>query len=133
MVRLKDLYTWGDLSRDHYLAERPMVEREGARLAPVEHHEGRLSALAAYVESLPSAWADADQAQRNRLANIIYEEIWVNGPVLEYVKPRPELEPLFQVRTGATQPTQTEVSTFFSSGDPDGIRTHDLHRDRVAC
>ena len=116
----EDLYTWGDFSHDQYLAERAAVEREIARLAPVEHHEVQLSALAAYVESLPTAWADADQVQRNRLANIIYEEVWVNGPVLEYVKPRPELEPLFQVRTGATQPTQTGVSTFFSSGDPDG-------------
>jgi site-specific DNA recombinase len=136
LARLKDLYAWGDLTREEYEAERDTVERELARLVPAEQRTAQLERLAAYVQSLPVAWQDATPQQRNQLANVIYEEIWVDGPVVEYVKPRPEVEPLFQVRTGAAQPLLTNESVVTPKsgrGDPDGIRTHDLHRDRVAC
>jgi site-specific DNA recombinase len=134
--RLKDLYGWGDLTREHYLAERERIERELSRLAPAEDDGGQLVRLSEYMRSLPAAWADADQEQRNQLASLLYEELWVDGPRLLYVKPRPEVEPLFQLREGAAQPTKNEMSELshtVRSGDPDGIRTHDLHRDRVAC
>ncbi len=134
--RIKDLYGWGDLTKEQYLAERERIERELARLTPPDNGMAQLERLAAYVECLPAAWADAQQEQRNQLASLIYEELWVDGPRLVYVKPRPEVEPLFRVRAGAAQPTKnvmSELSTTVRSGDPDGIRTHDLHRDRVAC
>ena len=99
--RIKELYAWGDLTRDGYLAERERVERELTRLAPDEEPRGeQLERLAEYVQSLPAAWADADQEQRTRLANLIYEELWVDGPQLLYVKPRPDVEQRFQVRPG---------------------------------
>src|SRR5207249_2016930 len=106
-----------------------------------------LERLATYVESLPAAWADADQEQRNQLAGLIYEELWVDGPRLVYVKPRPEVEPLFKIRCGSAQPTRnamSELSTTVRSGDPDGGRSPHLpsllpcgtrsphHRDRRA-
>jgi site-specific DNA recombinase len=106
LERLKELYKWGDVSRDQYLAERAALEKELARLTPVDGRDDRLDALATYLESLPAAWADATQEQRNQLANILYEDVWVSGPTVEYVRPRPELEPLFQARTGAAQPTE---------------------------
>jgi hypothetical protein len=113
--------------------ERDRIERTLAQLHPVERPADQLDALATYVQSLPAAWADADQRQRNEMATILYEEVWVDGPRAEYVKPRPELESLFQSRTGAAQPTKVSIhGGEFSSGDPDGIRTHDLHRDKLA-
>jgi hypothetical protein len=133
LSRLRELYGWGDLAREEYQAERSRIERELARLTPQEPQDDRLGTLAAYLENLPAAWSDATSEQRNRLAALIYEEIGVDGPVVEYVKPRPELEPLFQVRTGASQPTGCLSHRNVGSSDPDGIRTHDLHRDRVAC
>lgn len=111
LVRVRNLYSWGDLTRDEYRAERDRVERELARLVPTEAKQDQLGALAAYLERLPTAWADATPEQRNRFANLVYEEICVDGPVVEYVKPRPELEPLFQSRTGATQPTRCVTPT----------------------
>ena len=41
------------------------------------------------------------------------------------VKPRPEFEPFFKLNF--------ERQTADIAGDPEGIRTPDLHRDRVAC
>jgi DNA invertase Pin-like site-specific DNA recombinase len=106
LERLAELYAWGDLTRERYQAQRAAIEQELARLAPAEPPDGRLEALAAYLESLPVAWADATPEQRNQLANLLYEDVWVSGPVVEYVRPRPELEPLFQVRSGAAQPIE---------------------------
>lgn len=119
------------MSREDYRAQRDAAERDLAHLQPVEQPDDRLDALAAYVESLPTAWADATPEQRNQLANIIYEEVWVDGPAVEYVKPRPELEALFQVRTGASQPLDCLSHSNVASGDPDGGRDafcHGLHR-----
>ena len=104
LERLTELYGWGHVGRERYLSERGEIEQALARLAPVERHDGRLEVLAAYVESLPAAWADATQEQRNQLAAILYEDVWVSGPTVEYVRPRPELEPLFRARHGAAQP-----------------------------
>jgi hypothetical protein len=110
LERLKQLYAWGDLTR----------------LVPVEHRTNHLGRLAAYVTSLPAAWGDANQEQRNQLASIIYEAVWVDGPRVEYVKPQSELEPLFQLRTGAAQPTRQALGsgvTPVAHGDPDGHRS----------
>ena len=41
------------------------------------------------------------------------------------VKPRHEFEPFFKLNF--------ERQTADIAGDPEGIRTPDLHRDRVAC
>lgn len=41
------------------------------------------------------------------------------------MKPRPEFEPFFRL--------SYECHTEHIAGDPGGIRTPDLHRDRVAC
>ena len=136
--RLKDLYGWGDLSREEYQVERDTIERALARLAPIEQRDDHLVRLEAYVRSLPAAWQDADAEQRNRLASAIYEGVWVDGARVEYVKPRPELEPLFQVRAGAAQPTRwamRELSTMgqnVGSGDPDGGPDPTCHKCHIA-
>src|SRR5262249_30811829 len=36
LVRLRELYSWGDLSRDEYQVERDRIERELSRLTPEE-------------------------------------------------------------------------------------------------
>ena len=127
LARLRGLYSWGDLPRDEYQRERDRIERELARLAPRAESEDRVEALARYVESLPAAWADATPEQRSQLANLIYEEVCVDGPVVEYVKPRPDLEPLFQVRAGASQPLDCLSHSNVGRGDPDGGRDPICH------
>jgi site-specific DNA recombinase len=134
LARLRELYGWGDITREEYQSERDRLERELALSMKAEPQHDRLGAMVRYLASLPTAWRDATAEQRNRLVNLVYEEICVDGPAVAYVKPRPELEPLFQVRTGASQPVACCAShANVGSGDPDGIRTHDLQRDRLAC
>jgi hypothetical protein len=125
LERLKDLYGWGDLEKAEYLAERDRVERELSRLqaAAPEAPAVSLARLAAYVESLPRAWADATQEQRHALVSLIYEELWVDGPELRLVKPTAAAAPLFGMREGAAQPTPVGLMevTKFAEATPMGI------------
>ena len=67
----------------------------------------------------------ASQEQRNKLARNLFEQIRVEDSKAVFVKPQPELEPSFRL--------DLECHTRDIGCDPGGIRTHDLHRDRVAC
>jgi site-specific DNA recombinase len=104
LERLQEMYEWGDIDRQDYQRKRKAIEHEIASLTPVAKQTEYLDALAAYVESLPAAWADADQSQRNEVASMIYEAVFVDGPVVEYVRPRSEWGALFQSRLGSAQP-----------------------------
>ena len=57
---------------------------------------------------------------------MIFEEVKLDsGGMVITVKPRAELEPFFRL--------SYECHARDIAGDPGGIRTPDLHRDRVAC
>lgn len=50
------------------------------------------------------------------------------------IKPKPPFLPLLDICSGLTQKEGIFTTPALAGiGDPDGIRTHDLHRDRVAC
>lgn len=96
--------SWGDLTRTQYQAQRDAIDRALATLQPAHEHSDALAVYRQYLDDLPAEWADATPEMRNQLANALYSEIWVDGPRVEYVRPQPGLEPLFQVREGAAQP-----------------------------
>lgn len=48
---------------------------------------------------------------------MLYEEVWVNCLVVECVKPRPEVEAMFQARDGAAQPTTDPGRETASQGE----------------
>jgi DNA invertase Pin-like site-specific DNA recombinase len=108
LQRLRDMYEWGDIERTDYEFKRDALERELAALLSDDPAHIDLDVLANYARDLGNAWADADQRQRNELASIFYEAVYVNGPVVEYVRPRPEWEPLFRSRLGSIQPCITQ-------------------------
>ena len=70
-------------------------------------------------------WEQASQEKRNKLAGCLFEQIRIEDNKVVLVKPRTELEPFFRL--------DFECHTRDIAGDPGGIRTPDLHRDRVAC
>ena len=95
-------------------------------MAPVTDRHDELERLAHFLSSVAKAWKQADQEQRNRLARILFEEVKLDsGGRVITVKPRAELEPFFRL--------SYECHARDIAGDPGGIRTPDLHRDRVAC
>ena len=67
---------------------RPMVAPAGAICrAGVETEQ--IARLAAYVQSRPAAWSDADQEQRNQsvVASLRYEELWADAPAVRQTTP----------------------------------------------
>ena len=82
--------------------------------------------MAHFLTNVANAWREANQEQRNKLARVLFEEIRLdNGGKVVAVKPRAELEPFFKL--------SYECHATAIGCDPEGIRTLDLHRDRVAC
>jgi site-specific DNA recombinase len=125
LKRLKELYRWGHISKEEYLVEYEDARRELGKLAPVEDRSKLLEKLAHFLANVADAWKEATQEQRNKLARTLFERIQIEDNKVVFVKPRPELEPFFKMNF--------ESHTKDIACDPGGIRTPDLHRDRVAC
>ena len=123
--RLKELYEWGDTPKAEYQVKREEIRREMATLAAPDEQGQVLGRLAHFLAKVADAWKEASQEQRNRLARSLFEEVMAEDGRLLAVKPRPEFEPFFKLNF--------ERQTADIAGDPEGIRTPDLHRDRVAC
>ncbi len=124
LVRLKDLYLLGDMTKAAYVAERDRLRRELAALDAAEDGErNRLAGLADLIANVARGWELASQEQRHRLAQLLFEEVLIDNEKVVAVKPRPELAPFFALDR------QARVCT----GGSDGIRTRDLCLDRAAC
>ena len=123
LQRNKDLYSWGDITEEEYRNQRDTVRRELSEL-PVENQDAvTLERLAEYLRSVKQGWQEADQAQKNRLARVLFEEVKVQDRQVVAIKPVKELEAFFQVSYECQQKSL--------AGDPDRGRTGDLRLDRT--
>ncbi len=125
LARTKELYEWGDLTKEQYQEKKRVIERELKSLTIPEESGETLSKLACFLSDVLQAWKEATQEQRNKLAKMLFEEIRIEDNKVVAVRPRPEFEPFFKLNF--------ECHSKSIAGDPDGIRTHDLQRDRLAC
>ncbi len=126
LKRLKEQYRWGHISQREYLKNYKEIEYQLRQLTPSKNGQEELEQLARFLADVAGAWAGANQEQRNKLARVLFEEVRLDsGGKVVAVKPRPELEPFFKL--------SYECHARDIAGDPGGIRTPDLHRDRVAC
>ncbi len=98
LQRLKDLYQWGHKSRQEYLNECAVIQRELDSLRPPANNGESLGKLAAFLNDVGMAWAEADQRQRNRLALSLFEAVWIQDQKVLAVTPRPELRPFFDLQ-----------------------------------
>ena len=87
--------------------------------------KGVLEKLAHFLSNVANTWEVANQEQRNKLARSIFEEMHIESNRIVLIRPKPELEPFFELKQ--------KCHARDIAGDPRGIRTPDLHRDRVAC
>ena len=101
--RIRELYGWGDLTREQYVEERNMVKQELTLLSPIEEKDASLDRLAQFLASVADGWTQANQDQRNRLARCLFEEIWIEGRQVVAVKPQPEMKPFFDLNFEAMQ------------------------------
>jgi site-specific DNA recombinase len=97
LQRMKELYGWGDITRDQYLAEREAIHNEVKALAPIEEKSKNLDKLAQFLGNVAHAWDEANQEQRNKLARCLFQEVWIKDKEVVAVKPQPELKPFFDL------------------------------------
>ena len=123
LERIKELYGWGDLTREAYQAERERLQGELATMRGAGDYATALAGMATFLRDLPAAWRAADGAERNRIARLIFQAVEIKDDRVEAVVPQPDFVPFFALAC------QGSVGSCGS----DGIRTRDLSLDRAAC
>jgi hypothetical protein len=95
LKRITELYKWGDLTKEAYLAHRDRLAGELASLQTVNNYASHVARAAAFLSDLPAAWADATPEQRNALARLIFQKIEIEDDRVTAVVPKPDFAPFF--------------------------------------
>ncbi len=127
LVRIKEMYGWGDIERAAYLAERERLQRELVTLTARDDATGdQLATFAELIGNVARVWEEATPEQRNRLARLIFEEVVIDDERVMAVKPRPELAAFFTLDS-----QRRGLSTYACRGGSDGARTRGPCLDRA--
>jgi len=97
LERIKELYKWDHIGKQEYLVEYANIQKELGALTAREDKGKMLDKLAHFLSNVADAWKEASQEQRNKLANTLFEEVWIEHNRVTGVKPKEELRPLFQL------------------------------------
>lgn len=95
--RMQELYSWGDIERGEYLAERRQLQAELAKLTVTRGKSDHLNRVAQFLGDVSLAWEAGDQEQRNRLAAELFDSVWVRDRIIVSVTPKPEMSPFFDL------------------------------------
>ena len=115
LEQLRKQHAWGNLADAEYQAERDTARAalaelpDGDRITAFDAHRARILAL-------PGAIAAASPARREELCRIVVERVVVRDRLVETIEWTPSARPFLKRRGCA----------------PKGIRTPDLHLERVA-
>jgi hypothetical protein len=97
MKRARELYEWGDYSKAEYETRRDKILDQLRSLIvprqPVEH----LEKMAGFLADVPASWDAATPEQRGKLAQCLFEQVWLKDKQVVAVKPLQELEPFFRL------------------------------------
>ena len=78
-----------------------------------------------------------DTAQRNEFLNVFFSAIYIDveNKVIVGLVATPKFRAVLRACEGSVEAVPARIGAGLNSacGDPEGIRTLDLHRDRVAC
>ena len=88
------------------------------------------------LKSMSAIWDGANEQEKARMLAMMLEAVYCDAGLKRIIalKPRQVFLPLFTLCDSLQEKNGLIFSPdFVGIGDPDGIRTHDLHRDRVAC
>ncbi len=126
--RLSRQYREVEIDEAEYKREREITQAQLAALEEVAQPEAIRTGD--YIEGLVEAWRTATKEEKRDLLRMCLEAVYVDmeSASLVALKPKPAFLPLFNLEEPVKAGTKLLVT-----GDPEGIRTPDLHRDRVAC
>lgn len=95
LERIAELYTWGDLTREAYQAERAALAAELEGLSRDEAHLDALAETAAFLRDVPAAWAAADPDGRNEIARLLFASVSIKDDRVATVLVQPDYAPFF--------------------------------------
>ena len=85
--RMKELYGWGDIIREQYLAERDLICKELSAVATIEEQGKNLDKLAHFLANVADVWDGANHEQRSKFARCLFKEVWIEDEEIVAVKP----------------------------------------------
>ncbi len=128
--RLSKAYIDGLVTDKEYEIQKQEIQIGLDRL--VSPQETETITAGNYITDLAAIWQEADTAERwtilSRMLDAVYCD--VEQKTLVGIKPKPPFVPIFTLVESLIGPQEASSAVI---GDPEGIRTLDLHRDRVAC
>jgi site-specific DNA recombinase len=104
LERIAELYKWGDMTREAYVAERDRLTAERATLGSPVDQGAVLRQTAEFLRNLPSAWEQATPEQRNALARLVLASVEVTDGTVTAITPTPEFAPFFNARNSDAAP-----------------------------
>lgn len=125
LKRLSELYLDGELPKARYEQERASLRGQLESLDAAAPPLNSMEEAAEMIRCYNGIWDAADESEKAAITKTVFEEVYVDldSATVRYVKPRAPFLPLFRVLW------QEKLL----HGDPEQIRTADLHLDRVAC
>ena len=99
LERLTELYKWGDIDRSKYLLDSREIQAQLDSLVTPDNDTVTMERFAQFLQDVPSAWRQADEAQRNKLARTLFDAVWINDQAVLGITPRPELKPFFELNS----------------------------------
>ncbi len=95
LERVRELYAWGDMTREAYVAERNHLDAELATLQGTGDQAALLAQAAVFLRDLPAAWKAAAPEQRNALARLVFASVEIADDRVTAIMPQPDFAPFF--------------------------------------
>ena len=134
MKRLRRLYSELEISEAEYELEKRRLEVSLASLTVPKEDE--TVKAGEKLKRMLAIWDGANDQEKAKMLALMLEAVYCDTAIKKIIalKPRQIFLPLFALCNSLQEKNELIfLPDFVGIGDPDGIRTHDLHRDRVAC
>jgi predicted transcriptional regulator len=129
LQRLRTLYLELALTDGEYQRERQRLQEQLQGL--VVSDEGPVVQAGAYIEELPALWRAATLEERRAIVLAALDAVYVDVDKEQVVAVQPKGD--FLPLLAAASPTWGLAGKSLLLGDPEGIRTPDLQRDKLVC
>jgi hypothetical protein len=127
LERITERYTWGDLTREAYDADRDRLHADLSTVREANDSMSLITRAAAFLRDLTSDWAAATPDQRNALARLNFKKVEVEDDRVAAVVPKPDFAPIFVLtkdnEKGWLDAATPKSQLFSLAGGSDGDRT----------
>ena len=132
--RVKRLYRNMDIEEAEYELEKRKLELQlSTQIVPEEDQTVKAGVM---LRNMLSVWSEANIEEKSKMLGIMLDAVYcdLNKGCIVALQPKVAFIPLFGLCEDLKETDGVfTVRRFIGIGDPEGIRTLDLQRDRLAC